>query len=101
MQGNLSKDQMIYENYVVVNTLKERIDRHSMEHTKMFDKIFHELQEIRKDFNQKENAQRALIEQQSDRILKIETEKNIAIKVLVPIISIIVTFLTNFFTKKI
>lgn len=101
MQGNLSKDQMIYENYVVVNTLKERIDRHSMEHTKMFDKIFHELQEIRKDFNQKENAQRALIEQQGDRILKIETEKNIAIKVLVPIISIIVTFLTNFFTKKI
>lgn len=101
MQGNLSKDQMVYESYVIVNTLKERIDRHSMEHTKMFDKIFHELQEIRKDFNQKENAQRALIEQQGDRILKIETEKNIAIKVLVPIISIIVTFLTNFFSRKI
>lgn len=101
MRTDLSKDQMIYENYVVVNTLKERIDRHSIEHTKMFDKIFHELQEIRKEFHQQETAQRALIEQQGDRILKIETEKNIAIKVLVPIISIIVTFLTNFFTKKI
>lgn len=101
MQGNLSKDQMIYENYVGVNTLKERIDRHSIEHAKMFEKIFHELQDLKQAYYHKTETQRDVIEKQNERILKIETEKNIAIKVLVPIISIIVTFLTNFFSKKI
>jgi hypothetical protein len=101
MRTDLSKDQMIYESYLAFHALEKRIDRHSIEHKEMFNKIFHELQEIRKDFHQQENAQRALIEQQSASILKIETEKNIAIKVLVPIISIIVTVLTNLFSRKI
>lgn len=89
MKVDISKEQMIYESYVTIHSLKERIDRHSDEYSLIFDKFFNELKEIREEITERDS-----------RLLKIETERNIAMKVIVPIISIIVTLLTNFFAKK-
>lgn len=106
-QENLSKDQMIFKSYVVVQTLEARIDRHSIEHKEMFDMIWRELKEINnliydeiKEVRQEINKFNLSCQAQSERISKLETEKNIWIKILVPIISSITALLTGFLSKR-
>lgn len=100
MKADINKDQMIYESYVVVNTLKERVDRHSKEHSAMFEKIWHKLEELQNDNRKSESEHKKLIQSQDERLFKLESERNLVVKVLVPIISIIVSLLTGFFSKK-
>lgn len=100
MKTDINKEQMIYESYVVVNTLKERVDRHSMEHSQMFEKIWHKLEELQSDNRKNESEHRKMLETQGQRIFKLESERNLVVKILVPIISVIVSLLTGFFSKK-
>ena len=106
-QENLSKDQMIFKSYVIIQTLQERIDRHSIEHKETFDKIWEEIKQSKSSiYNEIKEVRKEIskfnisIQNQSERISKLETERNIWIKFLVPIISAIVAFLTSFLSKR-
>jgi len=95
-----SKAKMIYESYIGFKNLTDRIERHSVDHRLMFDKIWGELKDLKSLFHQEMNLSHSAIEAQSTRMTKMETEKNIAIKIIVPIISVIVSLITSFFNKK-
>lgn len=100
MKADASKDEMIYVSYTSVHALEKRIDIHSEKHAQMFEKISNQLAEMRKENNERDRYHQKLISEQNERITKIETERNIALKILVPIISIVVSFLTAFFSRK-
>jgi len=106
-QENLSKDQMIFKSYVVIQTLESRIDKHSIEHKEMFDMIWREIKEINnliydeiKEVREEINKFNLSIQVQSERVSKLEIEKNLWMKILVPVISSITALITGFLSRK-
>lgn len=99
-EPEISNNQMIVESYVMMKTLKERVDQHSMKHDAMFDKIWTELKEQRIESQNRSEKQDERITTQNERITKVETERNLSVKIMTPIISAAVACLTSVISRK-
>lgn len=91
-------EQTIIETKVLLKTLSERVDRHSIEHSAGIERVYRELKEIRsisQDLREEERAARAELEA---RIIKLETERTIGLKVMVPLISAVFGALSAWFS---
>jgi len=98
MSENLNKDQMIHETYFATKAIEKRMDRHSAEYTRGFEKIWEELKEIRKIASDEKQEAAQVREKQNERIKQLETEKNIFLKIMVPLIAAISGGLVSWFT---
>jgi Fe2+ transport system protein B len=84
-----SKDQMVFETHILLTTLRERFDKHSLEHYEMFKNIHSEIKQLRSLFSEEiEEEKKARIDLDR-RLIKLEAEKYIGIKIMVPIFSLI------------
>lgn len=89
MSENLNKEQMIHETYFATKAIEKRMDRHSAEYARGFEKIWEELKEIRALASEEKEEASKYRETQNERIKQLETEKNIFLKIMVPVISAI------------
>ena len=91
-------EHTIIETQVLVKTLSERVDRHSIDHSAGIDRIYRELKEIRQFESEAREEDRKARAQLEARVTKLETERNIGLKVMVPLISAIFGAISAWFS---
>lgn len=91
-------EQTIIETKVLLKTLTERVDRHSVEHSAGIERVYRELKEIRQISSEVRDEERAARAELEARVVKLETERNIGMKVIVPIISALFGAVSAWFT---
>lgn len=77
-----SEAKMVVETNTIVKELKERMDRHSHDYERTFQGIWDEMKEMRREVGES-------IGKIKEKVLEIETQRGILLKVVTPIISAI------------
>ena len=101
LNPSLSEKQMIWESYIMMHTLKERADKHSIEYRDMFEKISEEQSQKFDKICSKIDVLREENKDRDERITKIETERNWNNRIMTPVISAIVSFVTGVVSRKV
>jgi len=92
--------KMLYDVCAILPEMAKRIDRHSAEHQTAFERIWNELKEIKESIHAENASNAKRFESNAIAITKLETERNLGMKILVPIIAAIVSLVTNWISHK-
>ena len=99
MKKDIPPEQIIIETATLLTTLKDRIERHSMEQSRGMERIWNELKEIRQISSEARDEEREARSRLESRIIKLETERNFILKFMVPLIATIFGAVSSFFTS--
>jgi hypothetical protein len=92
--------KMLYDVCAILPEVVKRIDRHSAEHQTAFERIWNELKEIKESIHSENTSISKKFEANAIAITKLETERNLGMKILVPIIAALVSLITSWLSNK-
>lgn len=79
------KDQLVFETHILLTTLKERVDKHSLEHHATIQNIYQEIKQIREVICEEIDEEKEARIDLDKRVTRLETEKHLGVKIMVPV----------------